>query len=44
MGAMLGFVFGASSLITNTISPVISSFVFSPLIPVPGTSAAVPPY
>lgn len=42
MGAMLGFVFGASSLITNTISPVISSFVFSPLIPVPGTSSGSP--
>lgn len=42
MGAMLGFVFGASSLITNTISPVISSFVFSPFIPVPGTSSGSP--
>jgi uncharacterized membrane protein len=36
-GAFLGFLFGVTSLISNTITPVIMSFVFSPLIPVPGT-------
>ena len=42
MGAGLGFMFGATSLINNTISPVISSFVFSPFIPVPGLSSGSP--
>ena len=37
-GACLGALFGVASLITNTTAPAISSFVFSPLIPVPGTS------
>lgn len=36
VGALLGFLFGLTSLINNTISPSILSFVFSPLIPVPG--------
>ena len=36
MGAILGGLFGLTSLITNTTLPVITSFVFSPLIPVPG--------
>lgn len=36
-GAFLGFLFGLTSFITNTITPVIMSFAFSPLIPVPGT-------
>jgi len=31
-GALLGFIFGLSSLIINTISPTITSFVFSPFI------------
>ncbi|HZK24183.1 MAG TPA: ECF transporter S component [Oscillospiraceae bacterium] len=36
-GAALGFLFGLTSFISNTITPAILSFVFSPLIPVPGT-------
>lgn len=36
-GAFLGFLFGVTSLISNTFTPAIMSFVFSPLIPVPGT-------
>jgi uncharacterized membrane protein len=36
-GAFLGFLFGITSLISNTLSPAIMSFVFSPFIPVPGT-------
>lgn len=35
-GAFLGFLFGVASLITNTTSPALLSFAFSPLIPVPG--------
>ncbi|WP_267879121.1 ECF transporter S component [Listeria grayi] len=35
-GAILGVVFGATSLISNTISPALLSFVFSPFIPIPG--------
>lgn len=35
-GAFLGFVFGLSSLIKNTLAPSLLSFAFSPLIPVPG--------
>lgn len=38
-GAMLGLVFGITSLINNTIFPVVSSFAFSPLIPIPGTTS-----
>lgn len=36
-GAALGFLFGVTSFISNSITPAILSFVFSPLIPVPGT-------
>lgn len=36
IGAGLGGMFGATSLISNTIFPSISSFVFSPFIPIPG--------
>ena len=36
-GAWLGFLFGLTSLINNTISPALTSFTFSPAIPVPGT-------
>lgn len=36
-GAFLGFVFGLTSLIKNTMVPGVLSFTFSPLIPVPGT-------
>lgn len=35
-GAALGGVFGLTSLVKATISPNVSSFAFSPLIPVPG--------
>ena len=42
MGAGLGCMFGITSLISNTISPVISSFVFSPFMPVPGLSNGSP--
>jgi uncharacterized membrane protein len=35
-GAVLGFMFGVSSLINNSLSPAVSSFVFTPFIPVPG--------
>lgn len=41
-GAFLGFLFGITSFITNTFTPVIMSFVFSPLIPVPGTDHGNP--
>ncbi|MDL2234922.1 ECF transporter S component [Christensenellaceae bacterium OttesenSCG-928-L17] len=41
-GAGLGLLFGITSLVNNTISPAISSFVFSPLIPVPGTASGSP--
>ncbi len=34
-GCVLGFLFGLTSLISNTITPALSSFVFSPLIPTP---------
>ena len=35
-GAFLGFMFGLTSIIKNTIAPSALSFAFSPLIPVPG--------
>lgn len=35
-GAFLGFMFGLTSLIKNTLAPSALSFAFSPLIPVPG--------
>lgn len=38
IGAFLGTVFGAMSLLINTISPTLLSFVFSPFIPVIGTN------
>lgn len=38
IGAFLGFVFGVSSIATNTISPTLLSFAFSPVVPVLGTS------
>jgi uncharacterized membrane protein len=37
IGAVLGFFFGLGSLIRATVSPTLLSFVFSPLIPFPGT-------
>lgn len=36
-GACLGFLFGLTSLINNTVSPVITSFTFSPFYPLPGS-------
>jgi uncharacterized membrane protein len=36
-GACLGAMFGAASLIRNTVTPNLTSFVFSPFIEVPGT-------
>ncbi len=36
-GAFLGFLFGLTSFISNTFTPAIMSFAFSPLIPIPGT-------
>jgi uncharacterized membrane protein len=41
-GAALGFLFGVTSLINNTMAPALSSFVFSPLIPIPTTSSGSP--
>lgn len=38
IGAFLGFVFGITSIITNTVAPTLLSFAFSPAIPVLGTS------
>ncbi len=35
-GAILGLTMGVTSLIKNTIEPTVTSFVFSPVIPVPG--------
>ncbi len=36
-GSVLGFLFGLTSLINNTMAPTMSSFAFSPLIPMPVT-------
>lgn len=36
-GAFLGSLFGLTSFLSNTFAPVLLSFAFSPLIPVPGT-------
>ncbi len=41
-GAVLGGVFGLTSIIKNTMEPNLSSFVFSPFIPVPGADAGSP--
>ena len=41
-GAFLGAMFGLSSLIKNTLVPGLSSFVFSPFIPVPGLDRGSP--
>ncbi|MFR5069343.1 MAG: ECF transporter S component [Eubacteriales bacterium] len=35
-GAILGALFGICSLITNTVSPALTSFVFTPFYPLPG--------
>lgn len=41
-GAALGFLFGLTSLINNTMLPAITSFTFSPFIPLPGTTHGTP--
>ena len=41
-GAFLGGMFGLSSLIKNTLVPGLSSFVFTPFIPVPGLDRGSP--
>lgn len=41
-GAFLGGVFGFSSLLKNTLIPNLSSFVFSPIIPLPGQNYGSP--
>jgi len=42
VGAGLGFLFGFCSFLTASTAPMLSSFVFSPLIPVPGTDSGSP--
>lgn len=37
-GLIMGFIFGLASLWTNTMAPSLLSFMFSPLIPLPGTT------
>lgn len=41
-GAFLGFVFGLTSILKNTMVPSVLSFAFSPLIPVPGLNHGSP--
>lgn len=41
-GAFLGGMFGLASLVKNTLMPGLSSFVFSPLLPVPGAQVGSP--
>jgi len=41
-GAALGFLFGFSSFLIATLTPVPSSFVFSPFVPVPGVGSGSP--
>ena len=36
-GAVLGFLFGVTSFISNSMTPTVSSFVFSPLVPLPAS-------
>lgn len=42
LGAVLGLMFGLASILTATLTPFPTSFVFSPLIPVPGTGSGSP--
>ena len=37
-GAALGFLFGLTSLLNNSMTPALTSFTFSPFIPLPGTT------
>lgn len=39
IGALLGATFGLASLITNTLTPTLLSFAFSPLVPMPGSNS-----
>lgn len=39
IGALLGLVFGITSIISNTLAPTLLSFAFSPAVPVLGTSS-----
>jgi uncharacterized membrane protein len=39
VGGFLGFLFGLASLLRASTSPTVTSFVFSPLIPLPGTDS-----
>ena len=41
-GAVLGTLFGLTSLINNTMTPAVLSFAFSPAVPVPGTGQGSP--
>ena len=41
-GAVVGFMFGVASVVRTTVMPVVSSFVFSPFIPVYGTDRGSP--
>lgn len=41
-GAVLGFLFGLTSLVNNTMMPALTSFTFSPFIPLPGTAQGTP--
>ena len=41
-GAFLGFLFGATSLINNTLMPALTSFTFTPFYPLPGTDRGTP--
>ena len=41
-GAFLGLMFGLTSLWKNTTAPNITSFVFSPFVPVPGVEDTMP--
>lgn len=41
-GAVLGFMFGLVSFLSNTMSPAALSFAFTPLVPVPGTPNGSP--
>jgi uncharacterized membrane protein len=41
-GSILGSLFGLTSMINNTMNPVISSFAFSPFIPLPASDHGSP--
>lgn len=41
-GAGLGVLFGLTSLINNTMMPAVTSFTFSPFIPLPGAAHGTP--